>query len=279
MTAKITQYAYAKVNLALHITGQRADGYHELDSLVAFGLECFDRVDVELGTSGFSVSGPMASPELESANNLCVKAANLMGHSAAIHLEKHLPVQAGIGGGSADAAAVLRAIAQATGDAIPIERAVQLGADVPVCCHVQMARMRGIGEDITRLEGMQPLHGVLVNPRVHVATPDIFKALHQKNKPPLSGDIPHKAADLIAWLRAQRNDMQAAAIAKAPEIGTCLAALEHTNACQLARMSGSGATCFGLYPSEVAAQQAAQQIAADHPHWWVCPTRLGSIEA
>ena len=274
--ASITEYAYAKVNLALHITGQRADGYHLLDSLVSFALACADRVEVTLGAEGFTVSGPMATPELANGDNLCVQAARLMGQRAMIHLDKHLPIQAGIGGGSADAAAVLRAFARAKGAAVPTAQSVQLGADVPVCCAAQTARMQGIGDNVTLLPHIEPLQAVLVNPRVYVPTPQIFKAITVKTNPPLTAPIPTISSDLIAWLRAQRNDMQDAAISVAPIIAQCLNVIEGSDQCQLARMSGSGATCFGIYPSEHAAHRAAKSIQHAHPEWWVCATPLGS---
>ena len=274
--ASITEYAYAKVNLALHITGQRADGYHLLDSLVSFALACADRVEVTLGAEGFTVSGPMATPDLANGDNLCVQAARLMGQRATIHLDKHLPIQAGIGGGSADAAAVLRAFARAKGAAVPTAQSVQLGADVPVCCAAQTARMQGIGDNVTLLPHIEPLQAVLVNPRVYVPTPQIFKAITVKTNPPLTAPIPTISSDLIAWLRAQRNDMQDAAISVAPIIAQCLNVIERSDQCQLARMSGSGATCFGIYPSEHAAHRAAKSIQHAHPEWWVCATPLGS---
>jgi 4-diphosphocytidyl-2-C-methyl-D-erythritol kinase len=274
--ASITEYAYAKVNLALHITGQRADGYHLLDSLVSFALACADRVEVTLGAEGFTVSGLMATPELANGDNLCVQAARLMGQRATIHLDKHLPIQAGIGGGSADAAAVLRALARAKGVAVPTAQSVQLGADVPVCCAAHTARMQGIGVKVTLLPHIEPLQAVLVNPRVHVPTPQIFKAITVKTNPPLTAPIPTRPSDLIAWLRAQRNDMQDAAISVAPIIAQCLNVIEGSDQCQLARMSGSGATCFGIYPSEHTAHRAAKSIQHAHPEWWVCATPLGS---
>jgi 4-diphosphocytidyl-2-C-methyl-D-erythritol kinase len=270
----ITEPAPAKVNLTLHVTGRRADGYHLLDSLVVFaGLG--DRVTVRPGAACLRVVGPMAAGVPEGPENLVLRAAALMGAEAGITLDKHLPAAAGIGGGSSDAAACLRALAHLTGARLPDDVAC-LGADVPVCLLARAARMRDIGEEVTPLARLPLLHAVLVNPGIAVSTPAIFKRLARHDNPPMPARLPgwHTAENLIHWLSTQRNDLEAPAIAEAPVIADVLQKLSATEGCALARMSGSGATCFGLYPDPHAAQQAARALRRDHPDWWVMPTRL-----
>jgi 4-diphosphocytidyl-2-C-methyl-D-erythritol kinase len=270
----ITEPAPAKVNLTLHVTGRRADGYHLLDSLVVFaGIG--DRVTVRPGAACLRVVGPMAAGVPEGPENLVLRAAALMGAEAEITLDKHLPAAAGIGGGSSDAAACLRALAHLTGARLPDDVA-RLGADVPVCLLASAARMRGIGEEVTPLARLPLLHAVLVNPGIAVSTPAIFKRLARHDNPPMPARLPgwHTAENLIHWLSTQRNDLEAPAIAEAPGIADVLQKLSATEGCALARMSGSGATCFGLYPNPHAAQQAARALRRDHPAWWVMPTAL-----
>jgi 4-diphosphocytidyl-2-C-methyl-D-erythritol kinase len=264
----IEGFAPAKVNLTLHVTGQRADGYHLLDSLVVFA-DVGDRLQVQLGESGLAVSGPMADGVPTDGRNLVLKAAALMGVSAQISLEKHLPAAAGIGGGSSDAAAVLRALQELTGQMAP-QAGVSLGADVPVCMAGRAAFMRGIGEDIDPVPGLGDLHAVLVNPGVEVPTGAVFKGLERKDNPPME-PLPN-ADGMMGWLRRQRNDLEPPACAVQPVIGEVLATLRQTQACQLARMSGSGATCFGLYASPETAQSAAKALAGHG--WWVQATTL-----
>lgn len=258
--------APAKINLALHVTGRRADGYHLLDSLVVF-TELGDRVTVAPGTPSLRITGPFADDLPFTGDNLCLRAARSVGADAAITLYKALPVASGIGGGSADAAAVLRALGRRP--AAPEE----LGADVPVCLASVPARMRGLGEIVDPLPGIPALHLVLVNPRVPVSTPEVFRALHRRDNPGLP-DPPEgaDAALLVEWLKAARNDLQSPAIGLAPVIADALAALADAGAA-LARMSGSGATCFGIFPDAAAALRAARSIAAARPGWWVVDTR------
>ena len=258
--------APAKINLALHVTGRRADGYHLLDSLVVF-TELGDRVTVAPGTPSLRITGPFADDLPFTGDNLCLRAARSVGADAAITLYKALPVASGIGGGSADAAAVLRALGRRP--AAP----EALGADVPVCLASVPARMRGLGEIVDPLPGIPALHLVLVNPRVPVSTPEVFRALHRRDnpglpEPPAGAD----AALLVEWLKAARNDLQSPAIGLAPVIADALAALADAGAA-LARMSGSGATCFGIFPDAAAALRAARSIAAARPGWWVVDTR------
>ena len=267
--------APAKINLTLHVTGQRADGYHLLDSLVVFA-DVGDRLVLRRAERpALAVTGPMAAGVPEGADNLVLRAAAAMGVALEIGLEKHLPAAAGIGGGSSDAAAVLRgAVALVPGLALPADRGLSLGADVPVCLLARAARMRGIGEDVVPVAGLPALHGVLVNPGVAVSTGVIFRSLPRKDNAPMPDDLPHwrDAADLADWLAGQRNDMQDAAIAAAPVVGAVITALAGTEGCLLARMSGSGATCFGLYAEADAAARAADALA--RPGWWVRAVRL-----
>lgn len=274
----IRETAPAKVNLALHVTGLRSDGYHLLDSLVAFA-DLGDSLTVGLAPDGGSgsvltVSGPEARWVPTGSENSILRAANLAEVPVIVHLEKHLPSAAGIGGGSADAAATLRAIRALTG-AAPPEGLERLGADVPVCLDPRAARMQGIGEVITRLD-MAPLPAVLVNPRRALATPAVFAALPRHDLPPMPEVLPSllTAETAILFLAAQRNDLEPAAILLEPAIGAVLAALSQVHEVRLARMSGSGATCFGLCETPEAAHRTALAIAGLHPGWWVRETLL-----
>ncbi|SFN52688.1 4-diphosphocytidyl-2-C-methyl-D-erythritol kinase [Roseovarius lutimaris] len=276
MTA-VKAHAPAKINLTLHVTGRRSDGYHLLDSLVVFA-DFGDLITVRPATvSRLAVTGPMAAGVPVDADNLVLKAAALIDVTADITLEKHLPAAAGIGGGSSDAAATLRALCDMTGVAMPRDVLV-LGADVPVCLAPRAARMRGIGEDVTPLAGVPSLYAVLVKPPVAVATPGIFAGLTQRENPAMSDPLPvwADAAAFMCWLGEQRNDLQGPAIAAGPIIAEVLEALLDTPGCQLARMSGSGATCFGLYDRAESAAAAAGRLAQDRPGWWAKATRLNA---
>ncbi|MGX0901763.1 4-diphosphocytidyl-2-C-methyl-D-erythritol kinase [Roseovarius sp. MBR-79] len=271
---RVTELAPAKVNLTLHVTGRRADGYHLLDSLVAFA-DMGDLVTVTPDPApSLCVTGPRAVGVPEGPENLVLRAAALIGVPAAITLEKHLPAAAGIGGGSSDAAATLRALSRLSGRAVP--DALALGADVPVCLGARAARMRGIGGEVTPVAELPALDAVLVNPGVPVATPAVFDRLARRDNPAMPDPLPSwpDAAACIRWLATQRNDLEAPATALCPETGTVLERLQESDGCQLARMSGSGATCFGLYPDRTAATAAAARIAAAHPGWWVQAARL-----
>ena len=272
-----SELARAKINLALHVTGRRSDGYHLLDSIVAFA-GCGDRITVRRASEpGLNISGPFAQALADTGDNIVLRALSLFGPDirVQIDLEKNLPVASGIGGGSADAAAVLRAVARLCDLPLPAdEQVLRLGADVPVCLMQQPVRMQGIGDVLTPLD-LPELHAVLVNPGVGVATGPVFEALESRDNPP----IDMAAADLadasttIAWLKLLRNDLQPDAIAQAPVIGEVLAALREAGA-DLARMSGSGATCFGLFADYAAAKRAANSLKEMHHRWWVCPTVL-----
>lgn len=270
-----SDFAPAKVNLCLHITGRRADGYHSLDSLVVFA-GVGDRVTAEHGTGlSLQVTGPEAEGLASGEDNLALRAARLIGaQDVALVLEKWLPIAAGIGGGSADAAATLRLLARMTGRPLPETAALLgLGADVPVCLAGQPARMRGVGEDLSPLPQLPPFWLVLVNPRVPVPTPQIFAALAQRQNPPLP-DLPPaalaSAAALAAWLATHtRNDLVPPAQQTAPVLAQVQAALASVPGCLLSRMSGSGGTHFGLFAGEAEALAATRRLQADHPGWWV----------
>lgn len=271
---RITEFAPAKVNLTLHVTGQRADGYHLLDSLVVFcgiGDTITAMTAPELG---LKITGPQAHLLAADDNNLVLRAARMMHIDCGVDLllEKRLPLASGIGGGSADAAATLRAVSRLW--EIPIPNAADvlaLGADVPVCLAGKPARLRGIGEDMSALGGLPEMHIVLVNPGVEVPTPKVFKSLAKKQNLPMPDALPHwpDAASLAAWLARQRNDLEGPARGYAPVIDTVLAAIAGQNGALLARMSGSGATCFGLFETNIAARRAADAIGKSQAQWWV----------
>jgi len=270
----ISEPAAAKVNLTLHVTGRREDGYHLLDSVVMFA-DIGDRVTVAPGALRLDVRGPMADGVPVGPDNLVMRAAALIGAEAAITLEKNLPVAAGIGGGSSNAAACLRALSRMTGAGLPGD-VLPLGADVPVCLLARAARMRGIGEDVTPLPGTPALDAVLVNPGLGVSTPAIFNRLEHRDNAPMPTELPRfeTAEDLTRWLATQRNDLEAPAMAEAPVIADVLLQIAATRDCGLARMSGSGATCFGLYPDRQRAREASETLTRAHPDWWVMPCRL-----
>ncbi len=272
---QINELARAKINLCLHVTGQRDDGYHLLDSIVVFA-DIGDQITV-VPSDVFSliINGPFASDLCAGEDNLVIKAARLYAKNckgAAITLTKNLPVASGIGGGSADAAATLRAMSRLTGAALPQDAGLSLGADVPVCLQSTPCRMEGIGELIKPIKDMADIAAVLVCPNVSVATSSVFQAIKSKDNPP----IPQHSdgQDLSAFLHQQRNDLEKPSIALMHEIGQCLDQIKQTGA-SLARMSGSGATCFGLFESGIAAQNAAQSLSNSYPDWWVKPCILG----
>lgn len=284
-------FAPAKINLFLHIGSKRADGYHELESLVAFS-DVGDDLDFEgADKTSLSVDGPFAEALTGEADNIILRAAAgaamLAGHDIPkrIALTKNLPVASGIGGGSADAAATLRAFllewpSENVKLADFVELAKNLGADVPVCFFGHSAWMYGIGDGIERTD-LPELHAVLVNPGVAVSTRDVFAALRDKSGTDII-DWPQEFADadaVIDFLKIVRNDLEAPALAIAPQIGDVLSALRAAPGIKLARMSGSGATCFGLFADQATAQSAAQQIAQTHPGWWVKATVLSKTAA
>nr|WP_226898498.1 4-(cytidine 5'-diphospho)-2-C-methyl-D-erythritol kinase [Mangrovicoccus algicola] len=274
--AKATEAAPAKINLALHVTGRRGDGYHLLDSLVAFA-DIADRVTVEPAAEmSLDVTGPRAAGVPADARNLVWKAAALSGAPpVAITLEKHLPAAAGIGGGSSDAAATLRALERLGLASLPDPAdLLELGADLPVCLSPRAVRMEGIGETLSPVPPLPPLWCLLVNPGVALSTPAVFAALETRENPGLRGHMPVGAGAFCAWLAGQRNDLEPPALRLAPVIRDVLAALAAQPGCALARMSGSGATCFGLFPAEAPARAAAAALSRAEPGWWVAAGRL-----
>lgn len=263
--------ARAKLNLTLHVTGQRADGYHLLDSLVVFA-DLGDLLSLE-DAPGLSLRarGGYGADVPEGEDNLVLRAARLIGaRDVAITLEKRLPVASGMGGGSADAAAVLRLLAQAQGLALPDTPALmRLGADLPVCMAApRPCRMQGLGERVTPLAGVPGLAMVIVNPGVALSTPAVFAALKVRDNPPMPLELPHwpDAAAFCRWLEGMRNDLEEPARALVPEIGAAIAALAGRPGCLLARMTGSGATCFGLFASRSLAEAACTALA--RPGWF-----------
>jgi 4-diphosphocytidyl-2-C-methyl-D-erythritol kinase len=280
----------AKVNLTLRVVGRRADGYHELESVVAFA-DCADRLSLAPGSElALTTTGPLAQSCGEPADNLVFKAAHLLAERVPdlrvgeFTLDKTLPVAAGIGGGSADAAAALRLLAQLNGlamdDARLIEVARLAGADVPVCLASRACVMTGVGESLQPL-ALPKMPCVMVNPCVPVATRDVFNALGLRNGELLVGatDIllqdrswPKAGASIGEWISAFKevgNDLEAPALRIQPVIGEVLSALGAADGVRLARMSGSGATCFAIFASANEAQSAAEKIRRDHPGWWV----------
>lgn len=273
----VAEFAPAKINLCLHVVGRRADGYHLLDSLVVFA-DVGDRVTVAPGAGlTLTLDGPEAPALADDPDNLVLRAARVMRADAvALTLWKGLPVASGIGGGSADAAATLRALARFTGQPLPDARAVlALGADVPVCLSGRPVRMQGVGEDLHPLPPLPPLWMVLVNPRVGVATPQVFAALERRDHPPvpaLPDTALRSAKGLAEWLAGMtRNDLAAPARQVAPILASVQEALAATPGCRLARMSGSGGTHFGLFDDKPAAQAAAEHLSRLYPGWWVAP--------
>lgn len=268
-----TEFAPAKINLALHVTGRRADGYHLLDSLVVFA-DTGDRLTLaDAPALSLSVTGPQAGNLPVTDDNLVLRAARAMGEdAAAITLEKVLPVASGIGGGSADAAATLRLLARVRNRPLPPpDQVLALGADVPVCLSGKPARMTGIGEGLVPLaHPLPPVWLVLANPLQAVSTPDIFRALARRDNAPMR-DLPRlrDAAELAAWVAMQRNDLEPPALRLLPVIGQVRAALTAQPGCLFARMSGSGATCFGLFADPLSASAAARAIRAARGGWWV----------
>lgn len=271
--------AWAKVNLYLHVTGKRPDGYHLLDSLVVFaGIGDTIRVETADDLS-LSVDGPTAALLDGTDGNIVLDAAQALAQAAhvparaRIHLTKRLPVAAGIGGGSADAAAALVALSRLWGVTLPPARlhtlALALGADIPVCLRRRPTRMGGIGDILADVPPLPAAWLVLVNPMIGVSTPAVFKARQGcfRDPQPLEttpADIDH----LAAMLAARSNDLTDAAISLVPDIAMVLNLLRTAPDCLLARMSGSGATCFGLFAGQAQADAAAAAISRIQGQWW-----------
>ena len=274
----IERFAPAKLNLCLHVTGQRKDGYHELDSLVLH-LDHGDWISVEPADDiSLSLSGEFCEGVPLDGRNLVLKAAHLLterahGYAGAkLSLVKNLPSAAGIGGGSSDAAAALHLLSRLWNVALPDELILStLGADVPVSMSFELSRMAGIGERLTRLGEPPELNFLLVNPGVNLPTAKVFAALEHKNNLPMPAALPQlKCAEhWFAWLESQRNDLEAPAITLQPIIGEVLEVLRAYSGVRLSRMSGSGATCFALFASKKDVQRAEAYFQAKQPNWWV----------
>jgi 4-diphosphocytidyl-2-C-methyl-D-erythritol kinase len=285
--------APAKINLTLRVVGRRADGYHDIESLVAFA-GVGDTLTFTPGRAlALTVNGPTAAASGSIDDNLVLKAARALAERieglklGRFVLTKRLPVAAGVGGGSSDAAAALRLLARANRIALDDTRLMQAagatGADVPVCVDPRPRMMFGVGDLLSEPADMPKLPAVLVNPRVAVPTRDVFAALagQRKDKNELVWSAAFESrsrsrvSEVIGALAEQRNDLEAPAIAIAPVIAQVLADLRALRGCRLARMSGSGATCFGLFGTAPAAAAAARALRAKHPGWWVRATKLG----
>lgn len=265
----VTEVARAKVNLCLHVTGRRDNRMHRLDSIVVFP-EIGDEVSAEIADNlTLEINGPFGGDI--SGDNLVLAAARLMGVNAALRLTKNLPIASGIGGGSADAAACIRALSKLTGTARPsIADVAILGADIPVCLSQTSMRMRGIGEILSSVPPLPRFWILLVNAGQGVDTGQVFSKMENCENPPLN--IPSEFSDFggfVQFLASQRNDMQSAALKICPVIKEVLSAISATQDCALSRMSGSGGTCFGLYASESAAKAAVAQIQSTYPDWWI----------
>lgn len=283
MTGALAEAAPAKINLCLHVTGRRDDGYHLLSTLVAFADVC-DTLHYE-PSDAFSLvlDGPEAGALSGEADNLVLRAGRRLADAAGIlpsgrlTLIKRLPVASGIGGGSADAAAALRLLSRAwhldgsAGDLPSI--AASLGADVPMCLSSGPAVASGIGDILDPVAALPPLHMLLVNPRRPVATPPVFRA----RTGPFSseiGPVPTESFDaFLGWLSARRNDLQDPAMTLEPAIRAVLDILAAQPGCRLARMSGSGATCFALFDDAEITAVAASRVGQAFPGWWVRPAR------
>lgn len=266
------RFAPAKVNLALHVTGRRADGYHLLDSLVVFA-GAGDWISVAAdGALTLDVTGPRSEGVPTDDRNLIWKAAQAFDPplGARIILDKHLPHAGGIGGGSADAAAALHGLAALWDRPLPgLAAQLAIGADIPVCVHGAPCRMRGIGDVIDPVPPLPPLWIVLANAGVAVPTGAVFSRLATAENPPLPDPDWSDLPGFVRWLCIARNDLWPPARDLVSEIGTVLDHLEARPGCLLARMSGSGGTCFGLFGAEDAATDAARALGRDQPDWWV----------
>ena len=294
MPTDLVESAPAKVNLTLRVLGRRADGYHDLESLVTFA-DVADRLALTMGDAlTLTVLGPGASQAGAEADNLVTKAARALAarvpglRAGAFRLDKRLPVAAGLGGGSADAAAALRLLARANklapNDPRLHDAARATGADVPVCLDPRPRIMRGIGEVLSAPLPLPRLHALLVNPGVAVSTKLVFSGWKPSASPIRVSDTAANFADLpnmqdeeklLRWLASAANDLEAPAIALEPAIAEVLASLRAAAGCRLARMSGSGATCFALFSSALDTASAGKSLRAEFPDWWIAETVIG----
>ena len=294
MPSDLVESAPAKVNLTLRVLGRRADGYHDLESLVAFA-DVADRLALAVGDAlTLTVLGPGASQAGAEADNLVTKAARALAarvpglRAGAFRLDKRLPVAAGLGGGSADAAAALRLLARANklapNDPRLHDAARATGADVPVCLDPRPRIMRGIGEILSAPLPLPRLHALLVNPGVAVSTKLVFSGWKPSANPIRASDTAANFAglpnmqnkqELLRWLASEASDLETPAIALEPAIAEVLASLRAAAGCRLARMSGSGATCFALFSSAADSASAGKSLRIKFPDWWIVETVLG----
>jgi len=280
--------APAKINLYLHVTGRRSDGYHTLDSLVVF-TDIGDFMSIEPSSSFvFELDGPKAADlaGTQESGNLAVRAVKSLAKelgrplNVKLRLTKNLPVASGIGGGSSDAAAALRLLAEQWGvpkTASSLTRiASDLGKDVPCCLEAKTCYFNGAGEIFDEGPALPHTDIVLVNPGKALSTPSVFSAYAESGNGRFSeadrlDKVPRTGAELAGLLHSRKNDLTSAACKLLPEIRAVLDAISATEGCQLARMSGSGATCFGIYPNRSLAKKAAARILGQNPGWWVVP--------
>jgi 4-diphosphocytidyl-2-C-methyl-D-erythritol kinase len=283
--------ACAKVNLTLRILGRRPDGYHEIESLVVFA-DVADRLSLDPGRAlGLTVSGTLAAQAGPDTENLIIKAANALGRQGPsltmghFELDKNLPAQAGLGGGSADAAAALRLLARLNGldldDPRVVRAARETGADVPVCLAQRPRWMGGIGEILSPPLRIPRLHALLLRPDVALATKDVFAALKaqplgETTRRPFPS-LPTGEQEVMTFIMSGLNDLERPAVAIAPAVASALALLREQPSCLLARMSGSGSACFGLFTTDQAAAQARAAIAAARAGWWTVQTTFGGL--
>jgi 4-diphosphocytidyl-2-C-methyl-D-erythritol kinase len=287
VSASLTEKAPAKINLTLRVIGRRADGYHDLESLVAFA-DIADTLTLHPSSeTALAVSGPFADACAPVGDNLVLKSVAAMrqhvpdlkaGH---FQLEKIIPVAGGVGGGSADAAAALRLLARANAlapcDPRLAAAALAVGADVPVCLDPHPRIMRGVGEELSPPLGLPQLAAVLINPGIALPTRDVFAAFAGVSSQRENlGEVPREQDTLIEFLRRHGNDLTRAAVACAPVVGDLLKALTELPSARLARMSGSGPTCFALFASVAEAAAAARQLQAGHKDWWVHTGTIGA---
>jgi len=281
----VSLFAPAKINFYLHVTGKRDDGYHLLDSLMVFA-GVGDVIDARSADDlSLTIKGPFSSGLDADESNLVIKAAEALRKAsgcqkgAALTLTKELPVASGIGGGSADAAAALKALSELWEISLPDDQmqeiALSLGADVPVCLSGRSSFVGGIGEDLSPPPPLPPCWLVLVNPGIAVSTPAVFKARSGGFSAPARFDeSPEDAAHLAEILRERANDLEIPARTIAPAVDVAFLGLGASEDCLMARMSGSGATCFGLFETEEKAQSAAAKISEAKPDWWVAAAPL-----
>jgi 4-diphosphocytidyl-2-C-methyl-D-erythritol kinase len=275
----IEEVARAKVNLALHVLGRRHDGYHLLDSIVAFADICDRLTFSEATENSLDILGPYAEG-LSGTGSLVVRAQEAMAHAfgrlipnLAVRLEKNIPLASGLGGGSADAAATLRALcrfARLDPSSRPIKDiALSLGADVPVCLVSRLSRMRGIGELVEPMPDLPPFSVVLANPNVALSTAEVFEALGLE-----PGETGYPPLDFPFAFETSRNDLTPPAVQRLPVIASVIDALKAVTGVRFVRMSGSGATCFAVFDGMPQARVAATELAAHHPDWWIAAALL-----